>query len=342
MPYAEWTSRSCTHGLPSSTVPWVRTQLHPIWRLRLITGAIVTAYMVGAFCLWPDPATRATNSYLFILTFGYGHLIGGAWFARQKMRAMYPKSISPHLVTAFLWIGLFNLCALYEWSIGAFGQWVVLAFFGASVWHYIENDLGLRKAYDENLNLNQVPRSVWYHLIPLGILALFVVFAAASLPELQPTAAKPILFGRIIAGGAGVLLLTQSGAANKVLGLLLLGGAFFLPSQLGPESPVQFADVFNMLILYHHVAWYIFFYDRGQKLPAAARRAMWKRILWVHLPPVALWALAALLPILALDAVLRWLLAPTVYLFWSVVHVAQTFVVRGIEPRETFSLEPAP
>ncbi len=308
-------------------------QLHPIWRLRLITGTIVAIYMMGAFYLWHDPMQRAINLYLFIVPFGYGHLIGAAWFGRAKMRAMYPKSLPPHLLTAFLWVGMFNLFALYQWSVGVFGQWIVILLQGFSCWHTVENDFGLKKAYDENLNLNPVPRSLGYHLAPIGITALIGIVGAASLPELQSIAEPSIMLGRVIACGVGLFFVCRNGTPNKLFGAFLIGMAFILPIQIGSESLIQFSDVFNALVSYHLVSWFVFFYDRSQKLPAPARRSMWKRILWVHTPAPVVCLVLWCVPIPALDTARQFVFSVAVYLFWSVAHVGQTFVARGIAPR---------
>lgn len=63
---------------------------------------------------------------------------------------------------------------------------------------------------------------------------------------------------------------------------------------------------------------------------------MWRRIAWVHVPP-ALLCVGLLWPAEGLTTVrftVRFaLFSPAVYLFWSVLHVVQTALARGLEPR---------
>jgi hypothetical protein len=310
-------------------------RLHPVWHLRLVAGAIVAGFVATSQGLWPDPEVRAGSSYLLVLTLGYGHLFGGLWFSRGRIRAMYPPVASPRLFTLFVWVGILNLFAFYSWAVSVLGQWLVLAFLGLASWHTFENDTLLRRAYDDaELRLGAIPRGSAYHLAPLGLTSLFLVLAAASLPEDVPGVEEGVLLCRLVAGSAGALLLMhRSRFANQAIGALLVAGALFLPTALGRTRPLSFVDVFNASVLYHLTSWLLFFGDRSRRLSDAARRDLRRNLLAVHLAPAALSLGLLAIPASALDAARVWAFSPAVYLFWSVAHVLQTLAVRGLEPR---------
>lgn len=318
------------------------TSLHPVWRLRLATAAVVTCLVSGSLALWPDPDVRARWTYLVNLTLGYGHLLGGLWFARSRMRAMAPTTLSsPRLWAAFLWLGALNAFALYAWSLSVLGEWIVFVFLGLATWHTFENDAGLQRAYEGELRLPEVSRHFRDHLLPFGNTLLFLIVAAASLPR-GPLGGNGGLFvaGALAAVIGASLVILDPRPSGKLCGALLTAGALSLPGALHQGSPLLFVDVFNASVLYHVVSWLLFLGDRGRRLAPPARRSLVRRLVAVHLVPAVACVVLVAAPFAVVAEVRRWLFSPAVYLFWSVAHVIQTLVVRGVEPRRPAAAAP--
>jgi len=262
-------------------------------RNRLVTAGLVAAFLLATHAQWPDPQARSERQYLFVIALGYGHLIGAAVFGRQRTRRLAPAGVSPRLFKLFVGVGVLNLFALYAWLSN-----VWLAFFlpllAVSLWHIVENDLALGRAYGERLALGGLPRSREHQLAALGVTALLLALAAGS-------AALP-------------------------------GGLLRFPG-------FGFGDFFSAVTLYHLVQFLVFFADRARTLPQQAeRRRLWRRIAWVHLPPALLCTALLLAPGERFGALRYAIFSPQIFLFWSVLHVAQTIAARGIERR----VAPAP
>ena len=123
---------------------------------------------------------------------------------------------------------------------------------------------------------------------------------------------------------------------RRLLGLGLAGAGIAIPRSV---AWLAFGDFFFITMLYHFVSWLILFADRARANPGERRR-IWLRLLGVHVPPLLVSA-ALLLPHPAL-AQLRFLMfLPVIYLFWSLGHILQTALLRGIESRESRSLRGA-
>ena len=170
---------------------------------------------------------------------------------------------------------------------------ILVALLVVSAWHIAENDLALRRSYRDDLRLGCVPRAIRHHAL-----------AAAWT--------------------AGVGLLALSTLTGVQYSMLTFGG---------PAMPLQTAftidELATAVLLYHAVSWILFFEDRARALPEVAAWHLRQRLFWLHAIPIALnVALYLWVPTLHFYAA-----APTLYLFWSVLHAFHTAFVRGLEPR---------
>jgi hypothetical protein len=132
-------------------------------------------------------------------------------------------------------------------------------------------------------------------------------------------------------------------AITALLGLVALAtpdGAFYLTLYLGAPLPFQLTTVpalVTAVLMYHAVSFVLFALDRAKGMEPPAARRLRRRLFWVHALPLA--ANAALY--FALPRVHFYLAAPTLYLFFSVLHAFQTAAVRGLEPRRGLRLAAA-
>ena len=317
----------------------------PAWSHRLLTSSLVASFLALAHALWPDAEARAENQYLFVITLGYGHLIGAAVFSRRRLRELAPVGVSPRLFGCFAAVGVANLFALYAWLSN-----VSVAFFlsllSVSLWHIVENDLALESAYDRELALGALPRGLDRQLASFGITALLMAVGQASLTpaDYGPALAASPLVGagrapmRIAAAACGLALFATR--RRRGLAVALAGASLVLPADLARSLP--FGDFFSAVTLYHLVAFLVLFADRARRLPdRAARRHLALRLGWVHLPPAALCVALLLAPGARLAALRYAIFSPAIYLFWSVLHVGQTLAARGIERRPARASQPA-
>ncbi len=122
---------------------------------------------------------------------------------------------------------------------------------------------------------------------------------------------------------------------TALLGLVALAtpdGAFYLTLYLGAPLPFQLTtvpDLVTAVLMYHAVSFVLFSLDRAKGMLRADARRLRRRLFWVHALPLA--ANAGLY--FALPRVHFYLAAPTLYLFFSVLHAFQTAAVRGVEVR---------
>jgi hypothetical protein len=247
---------------------------------RRLTLFLVAVSLCLSHVLWPDPGDRATAQYAFVLTLGYGHLIGAAMGGRRRSSTR-PEYVSPGSWRIFCIVTAATLFAAYfalldRVSASDFLA-VVSPLLALSVWHTVENDLALARAYDRGFALGPIPRTSHFRAIAITTTVL----------------------------GAVVVL---------------------------PQVGVSFADLFAVTTLYHLFQWLVFLRDRtavGSDL--AGRSGMLRRIAWSHLPAglicgvVLIWRSS--LPPLAFEVAF----SPSLYLFWSSLHVLHTALARGSE-----------
>jgi hypothetical protein len=250
---------------------------------RVATALLVAATLLAFRVLWPGAGARAEAQYAFVLTLGYGHLLGAA-IVRRRGASRRPRGVSTGLWRAFCAISVATLFAAYFSVLDLFPASGFLIFasplLAISVWHTVENDLAIARAYRHRLVLDPIARETQARSVGLSAFVL-----------------APLL--------------------------------------LVPGSEVAFAEVFSASVLYHLFQWLVFLRDRIALSDDAGRRtALLRGIAWAHVPMAV--ACAAVvgwrssLPPLAYELVF----SPSLYLFWSSLHVLQTSLARGITRAE--------
>jgi hypothetical protein len=308
------------------------------WRNRAVTVTCVCAFLVITRMLVEDPRLRAERQYLFVITLGYGHLIGAAVFARQRIADLVPGRWSHRLGGVAVGLGVLDLFVVYAWATHV-SLAVFLPLLVVSIWHIVENDLALRRAYTAPMGLGPVPRWGEHQLAALAGAALL---ASVAQQLLSPVAGDALLGGgrgaasggwllRVAALASAVWLAVRSRAGYRAFGAGVAAATAIFWSVPGLLSNVRFGDFFSALTLYHLVQFLVFFADRIARLPdRAARRARIQTLAWVHVPASLLCASLLLLPGDELAALRYAVFSPVIYLFWSVLHVVHTVTGRGV------------
>jgi hypothetical protein len=142
---------------------------------RLVTVSVVAAFLVVSHLASREAEARSYGQYLFVITLGYGHLLGAALGARRAARA------SP-LSRAFVAATIASGFALYVEGVTA---WPGLAFalLALSVWHFTENDVALARALRTGATLEPLRRDVRAQLLPLAVAAAIVAAALVASPD---------------------------------------------------------------------------------------------------------------------------------------------------------------
>jgi hypothetical protein len=267
-------------------------------RIRTASASAVALYLAAAAFAVPEPGARAALHYALVAALGYGHLIG-AWRPRLRRRGW--------LGSAALVVGIGNLLGLYALALSRWPFFAILLL-GLSAWHTVENDLAFAHAWRRGHRLGPLPRRPGVQLGCAAATLAVIAVTRASLTdeELGPLAAAP--------------LVTWSGR-------LVAGAARGLP---------HFADVFAALTLHHLVSWLLLL---GQQVAGAARRdaaeawGLARRIGSAHALPLALLLALGAAPGQESARLRALLVAPSLYLFFSSLHVLQTAWARGLEAR---------
>jgi len=188
-------------------------------RFRLVTLAVVAFFLGASHLAFPDAEARSYAQYLFVITLGYGHLLGALPRAR-------PGADGPGLRRAFAGLAIATGFVLYCEGVAV---WPGLAFalLALSVWHFTENDIALAAALSTGAALGPLPRGPRAQLVPFGIAALIVAAALIVSPD-------PGLLGDLFSAatlfhlvGWLVFLLARGGASARRL-LMLHAPAFAL------------------------------------------------------------------------------------------------------------------
>jgi hypothetical protein len=260
-------------------------------RNRVVSSLLVLGFVAGVRLVAPTAGERAVWLYLVALPIGYGHLIGGLWFARARLWERAPEDL-PLLATSAL-VAAANLLAAYTWAlhVPALLPWVIVPMLLVSAWHIVENDLALGEAYARGLELGGVQTGAAQHAAALAATALL---GAAALLTPEGT-----LFAR-----------AWLGVSPPVL------------------APFGIDELATAVLMYHAVSWLCFFWERSRVLSRRNRheaRRLRRRLLALHAIPLALNAGLYF----AAPAVYFYVAAPALYLFWSVLHAFQTAWVRS-------------
>ncbi len=240
------------------------------WRNRGVSATVALALVAGFRAGEPDPEARATGLYLTVVASGYGHLIGGAWFARRRIARAAPLALLGVLGAAFVASAVAVLLLLYL-EAALRSSLLLVPLLALSVWHAFENDL-----------------------------ALPALYAAGRVP--------PLLRGGRHHAGAAAL----SGVVIVVFA-----------ASLDERVPLQPAELFALWTLYHVASWLVLSLERSR-----ARAG----VIAVHALPALACAALVFAPLPWEHPVRVAVFAPSVYLFWASLHVAQTLWVRGLAP----------
>jgi hypothetical protein len=302
----------------------------PAGRIRGASAALVAAYLGAAWIAVPDEARRAELHYAVVATLGYGHLLGALRLQRPA------RSLRSALRAASTALALANGWLAYSLALA---RWpgLVLALLAISAWHTVENDLALERACERGHRLGPLSRSAAAQLAAAGATLLVVALAggALALGELGPAlAGSPWLtagpaLAAACAAGAGLALLARGERRRLGLGLAGAGGALLAT---GAPAGLSFADVFAAATLQHLVSWLLLVAARvraAARGDLAAARTLARRVAAAHLAPLAVLGLLPLAGAHA-EALRGALLAPALYLFVSLLHVAQTARARGL------------
>jgi hypothetical protein len=154
-------------------------------RFRLVTLGVVAAFLGVSHLACREPEARSYGQYLFVITLGYGHLLGAALGARGGARA---SPLNRALVAVTMATGF----ALYRAGVAAWPG-LAVALLAVSVWHFTENDVALARALQTGVALGPLPRHARAQALPLAAAAVVVAAALLASPD-------PGLLGDLFSG----------------------------------------------------------------------------------------------------------------------------------------------
>jgi hypothetical protein len=292
----------------------------------------VLGFLVVTHLAVPDSGARAELQYRLVIAIGWGHLLA----ALGPSRGRGPRDWTAWAfgLSVSLW-----LFALYATLLERWPGWVVLAL-AISAWHTVENDQALGRMQPRRLALEPLPRSLREHLPPLGATALVGLLVAGT-----PEGSALLAMGGVVANAwpiaaraacfaTGLALHRTPGASRATCWLLIL--ASLVPGAWW-SGWLGLADIFVVVTLHHLLTWLLLALDRlrwlARQRGRAAAAPLLRWLLLTHVPPMLLCGALAAVSAPALDPLRTLLIAPGVYLFWSVLHVGQTAWARGLEAR---------
>lgn len=259
---------------------------------RLVSALAVGVLLGGLRAVAPEGAARTHAFALLALPLGYGHLLGGLWFARRRLAARLPTRAARVPAAALALVSVANLLALYGLALRspAAAPWVLGALLLVSLWHIAENDLALARAQPgdaASAGLAHRPRDI--------VLALCLV-----------------------TGIAGAACATPE-------------GAWYASRWLGADAPLRapfdLEELTSAILLYHAASWLRFAWLRARPRDPTDRgrsRRQRRDLVGVHALPLV----ANAVLFWSAPDVHAQLASPALYLFWSVLHAVQTASVR--------------
>jgi hypothetical protein len=268
-----------------------------VWRNRIVSAAAVAALLALLRGVAPEDRPHEAALALLALPLGYGHLLGGLWFARRRLAGLLPGRVPRGAAAALALSSLLNLLALYGAALrsAALAPWLLGILLLASLWHIVENDLALARAGRAG--------------VALGALAHRPRDAARALA---------------LSASLGLAALaTPEGVAYS---------ASWLGVTPALRAPFGLEQLASAVLLYHAATWLLFSWQRAGRLArvdgAGARRRR-RDLVLVHALPCAG---GALLYCFAPSAHAAFA-APGLYLFFSVLHAFQTALARSARAR---------
>jgi len=348
------------------TLPKPQRAHDPAIRSRLLTAAAAFSIWALAALLVPDPSRRAPWLYAAVLTFGYGHLLGGALVGGRSLPALLekaaalgpPGALARGVSSGFrrgmcqgvaLALGIAGLATLYAAYANALHHWPFLSalLLTIATWHTAENDLALARTNRAHLRLPPLARDARTQAAAWGITALVLGLAGGALASnvggsvgrsdagshgfagLVPgmELEQGLLALRALAALAGGFLLYTPGRGEREsLGLCLVVASAVDPVWLCTRSGIAFADVFALSTLYHLVSWWVLSLEKHRNHPANPNFT--GELLTVHALPAGLLGGTFLMPGETGASLRSLFLSPAPYLFWSLAHVVQTAAAR--------------
>jgi hypothetical protein len=168
---------------------------------------------------------------------------------------------------------------------------LLLAMLVVSLWHIIENDLELARAYRSGMQLGAI--------------------------GFDRSTISWIVGGLLLVIGIG--LSTPSGVQLS---------AFLFGRPLLPPAATMLDDFIIFIVFYHSVSWIVFLLDRARvrevRAPGEYARVV-RRLLWLHLGPSA----PLVVLFVWFQPIYLTVAAPGLYLFFSVLHTLHTGSIRG-------------
>jgi hypothetical protein len=197
---------------------------------RLAGVAVAVGLCLAALrALFPAPEVREPASYAFVLTLGYGHLLGGLVGGRRAFAAALPAPLGTRSGLVLLAASTPLLLLGYRAALLAWPPvlWLLLA---VSTWHVCENECALAGA--RGGRLGRVRGSWREQLLPVLTTGSVLLAAASVLPQPERAALAP--FAAALPGPA--------------------------------ERGIAFSDVFTGVTLFHLLSWLAVTLPRAPRL----------------------------------------------------------------------------
>jgi hypothetical protein len=260
-------------------------------RNRLISIALVGSVLAAVQAVAGDRDQKREWQYLIALGMAYGHLVGAALFSARRQRPSPLPRIGRLLIGSFSAVSLLVLLGLYASALHVerLRAPLLLAMLVVSLWHIVENDFALGRAYRGGMQLGGI--------------------------RLERSTTPWIVGSLLVISTIG--LSTPSGAE---LSRFLFGRTLF------PSVSMLLDDFVVFIVFYHAVSWIVFLLDRARRLgrPGEIARRV-RNLTWLHLGPLApLLVLFVWFPPIYLGVA-----APGLYLFFSVLHTIHTGSLRA-------------
>jgi hypothetical protein len=264
-----------------------------VWRNRLTSIALVGLVLASVQWSADDRDQKLQWQYLIALGMAYGHIGGAALFSLPRYRLSSIPLTDRLLIGSFSVVSVLVLLGIYASAIQviALQAPLLLAMLVVSLWHIIENDLELARAYRSGMQLGAIR------------------FDRSS----APWVAGGLLF--II----GIGLSTPSGAELS---------KFLFGRPLIPFVATVLDDFIVFIVFYHSVSWVVFLLDRARVRgiqQSGEHARVVRRLLWLHLGPLA----PLVVLFVWFQPIYLTVAAPGLYLFFSVLHTLHTGSIRG-------------
>lgn len=316
------------------------------WRNRVVSLGIVGLYLGLVHVLVDDSLLRAKINYGVVITLGYGHLVGAAYFARKRLakklvgptrylvahtgragvRLARSSPSTQHFTWFLIFMGAMGLAYAGYLALLTQSPGFWLPMLAISIWHSVENSQSLEGAYRSQLQMPALARDPETHLIALGGSVCVLGWAIILV---QPKFATVTLTMQILTLSCGAFLLIsrQERPGTQWLGLALIAAGSLPPHWFSTKGGVEFADLFTASILYHLINWGVLSIEKSLRSDAPVH--MKRDMAVIHLLPLGILLSTYAWPTSWGSSLRADFFAPATYLFWSVIHVLQTAWLRG-------------